>query len=231
MYSDALYVVVADTINTQLTADELAVKIGGKSWSCDMICWPTFIGRHFVGQLLSVVCHAFNMRMPGSCYTNCGVTYLYVCIPDAIPNHVTNANLYPNSIPHHLNPNTIALMLTAINKYQSCHISIAAANLESIADTRTIAQSLRIIYAGCWCNKSVSNKGRVSNRSRVPKRPGVKVICTNRSRVSNRGRVSNRSRWSKSFVLIEAGGFYLKFYGNCATWNLPLYKVWILRLY
>jgi len=24
--------------------------IGGKSWSCDMICWPTFIGRHFVGQ-------------------------------------------------------------------------------------------------------------------------------------------------------------------------------------
>ena len=45
------------------------------------------------------------------------------------------------------------------------------------------------------------------------KKPGVQAACTDRSRVPDTRRVPVRSRGSKTFVQIEAGGFYPRFYG------------------
>ena len=45
------------------------------------------------------------------------------------------------------------------------------------------------------------------------KKPGVQAACTDRSRVRDTRRVPVRSRRSRTFVQIEAGGFYPRFYG------------------
>ena len=45
------------------------------------------------------------------------------------------------------------------------------------------------------------------------KKPGVQAACTDRSRVPDTRRVPVRSRGSRTFVQIEAGGFYPTFYG------------------
>jgi len=47
------------------------------------------------------------------------------------------------------------------------------------------------------------------------KKPGVQAACTDRSRVPDTRRVPVRSRGSRTFVQIEAGGFYPRFYGIC----------------
>jgi len=47
------------------------------------------------------------------------------------------------------------------------------------------------------------------------KKPGVQAACTDRSRVPDTRRVTVRSRGSRTFVQIEAGGFYPRFYGIC----------------
>jgi hypothetical protein len=61
----------------------------------------------------------------------------------------------------------------------------------------------------------VSVISRVSNTRRAPDiGRGVGVCCTDRSRVPGISRVSHTGRGSKSFVLIEAGGFYPGFYGR-----------------
>jgi len=46
------------------------------------------------------------------------------------------------------------------------------------------------------------------------KKPGVQAACTDRSRVMDTRRVPVRSRGSRTFVQIEAGGFYPRFYGR-----------------
>jgi len=45
------------------------------------------------------------------------------------------------------------------------------------------------------------------------KKPGVQAACTDRSRVPDTRRVPVRSRGSRTFVQIETGGFYPRFYG------------------
>ena len=46
------------------------------------------------------------------------------------------------------------------------------------------------------------------------KKPGVQAACTDRSRVPDTRRVPVRSRGARTFVQIEAGGFYPRFYGK-----------------
>jgi len=46
------------------------------------------------------------------------------------------------------------------------------------------------------------------------KKPGVQAACTDRSRVPDTRRFPVRSRGSRTFVQIEAGGFYPRFYGR-----------------
>ena len=80
------------------------------------------------------------------------------------------------------------------------------------------------------------------------KKPGVQAACTDRSRVPDTRRVPVRSRGSRTFVQIEAGGFYPRFYGvywqsvpqsdcnwkegltarACIALNLHNYLVWNL---
>jgi len=51
------------------------------------------------------------------------------------------------------------------------------------------------------------------------------LICTDTSRAPDRRRAPHTGRGSDSFVLIEAGGFYPKFYGTQIIWGLHQFRI------